>query len=181
MVFRKVLRSQGSKTYFKTFRVKINQMEDLIELTLSDFSEADTSDTATDPSVLSGFDDFKKIISDTDTMKQNLPQRKIKDNEPPMVVTVTGDLSSEMEIFMSIDQKNIEFEETKAVEKVMNPLPRFPCVVCRKVFKDEEEMKHHVLKTHLRPVVFCSECGKGVSEDEILQHKKTSCSLQVKH
>ena len=81
-------------------------MEDLIELTLSDFSEADTSDTATDLSVLSGFDDFKKIISDTDTMKQNLPQRKTKDSEPPMVVKVTGDLNFEMEISMSMSHEH---------------------------------------------------------------------------
>ena len=124
----------------------------------------DTSDSATDLSELSGFDfdDFKG-------------KWKSRDSEPSTAVTVTGDLASAVEISMSVDQNYIEFVKTKGLGKVMKPVPGFPCVFC----KDEEEMKLRVLETHLRPVVFCSECGKGVPEDKILQHKKTSCWFYV--
>ena len=179
-------------SFFQT-KYKPDLMEALMEAvgwrkSLSDFSEIDTSDIATDLSdlPLPGFDDIKEIIADesslvnTDYMNQNLLQRKTEDTNPLMFVTITGDLASEVEISTSVDQHNTK--KTKAVKKkVRKAVSGFSCVVCKKVFKDKKEMKHHVLKTHLRPVVFCSECGKGVFKDKILQHKKSSCSVQVKH
>ena len=152
---------------------------------LSDFSEIDTSDIATDLSELPGFDDLKEIISNessldltnTDYMNQNFFQRKIEESDVISVI-LPGDIASEIEVATTVEKTNTR--KTKAEMKRRKQFEGFPCIVCKKVFPEKKEMKDHVLKTHLRPTVICRDCGKRVFQDKILHHKKNVCSVLAK-
>ena len=159
---------------------------------LSDFSEIDTSNVATDLSELPGFDDIKEIISNddslvnTDYMNQNYFLKKIDDHVHvlPSFICVS-DIGSEMEVetemMLNVDKVEKIADETMKVvkKKKKNKTRGFKCVVCKKGFKDKREMKDHVLMTHLRPTLTCSQCGKGVFQDKLLEHEKRSCPAFV--
>ena len=86
----------------------------------------------------------------------------------PTNITITGDLGKEARFVKKMKKKKVNF-------------PKFPCVVCKKAFKDKAAMKAHVLKTHLRPVILCSNCGKRVFQDKLAQHQTSSCSVPRKY
>ena len=49
---------------------------------------------------------------------------------------------------------------------------KFPCVVCRQKFEEKNDMKDHVRRVHLAPVVRCEQCGARVKEDRLEEHKE---------
>lgn len=171
---------------------------------LSDFSEIDTSDVTTDLSDVPGLHHIKEIINNeevltnTDYMNQNLFIRKIEDQDLCVPSLISTDyIQSDIEIAILEPLGNISATSTddtahapipdkkkttkKRKKKVVVYGPGFPCIVCKKVFLEKKEMKSHVLNTHLRQTVKCRECGKGVFQDKLAQHKDNSCSALRKH
>ena len=171
---------------------------------LSDFSEIDTSDVATDLNDVPGLHQIKEVINNeevltnTDYMNQNLFIRKIEDQDlcfPPLIST--DYIQSEIEITfldplnnlnanaapaIATDKSTPEVEKKKTTKKRKKKKtvygPGFPCVVCKKVFLEKSRMKSHVLKTHLRQASQCGFCGKRVFQDKLAQHQDNCSSAK---
>merc|ERR1719318_420527 len=115
-------------------------------------------------------------------MNQNFFLKKIEDQDLPPLITASqielvinvNNVASTATTDLPINEEKMTVLKKKKRKK--EKYPGFPCAVCKKVFKDKSDMKSHVLETHLRPVILCSDCGKRVFQDKLLQHQTISCS-----